>query len=305
MLPCLGSDESGTEPSTNDTVTVDFTDQPGVPMYVSVVLETRDGLLVEHHSPGLVSDTTAPAVGQVICPRYLSSAAELFFCAISGFVDAESGVESLVYTMEGDLPIGSTSGSIESVTASMITVQRPQNMPAGSNYYVTVTATNGVGLTAVGTSNAIMLDATPPKAGSVAFASDFATIDEQTSVVTVQQPMQCATSLSKVVVTWKAFSDDQSGIAYYEVALGSSAGLLDIHQFVTVLSDVRRHTFDGLNLVDVKYLYATVRGFNQVGLYTSVNTAAMPLSGTGFMSQSTGTQSTVRVLDGLQKNTDM
>ena len=59
----------------------------------------------------------------------------------------------------------------------------------------------------------------------------------------------CTESLTTLMVTWQPFSDPESGIASYQVAVGTSPGGGQVRSFFEIPQGVKFYAIEGLNLM--------------------------------------------------------
>src|SRR5262249_9682223 len=145
------------------------------------------GLTVTASSDGVTVDGTGPVAGTVndglVTDLAFQASASSVSANWSGFTDAETGVAG------DEWAIGTTAGATDvqaftAVGASTSATATGLSLVSGSTYYVTVRATNGVGLTATATSNGVVVDSTAPGAGTVEDGSG-ADVSTQTSTTTL------------------------------------------------------------------------------------------------------------------------
>lgn len=113
-------------------------------------------------------------------------------------------------------------------------------MMSGQKYFMTVTATNGAGATTSITSDGVMIDDTPPLAGTVidGTESDLDYLDGE----------------NDVSARWFGFRDFESGIDYYKVALCDARNLSFCPQPLTEVGKTSNITITGKNC-RTKYVY--------------------------------------------------
>ena len=138
-------------------------------------------------------------------------------------------------------------------------------LTSGTTYYVTVRATNRVGLTATASSNGVTVDSTAPQAGSVldGVAAD---IDFQGSV-------------TRIDANWSGFTDAESGLVRYEWAIGTSAGGTNVQVFTDV-GTATTASNTSLPLASGGIYYVTVRATNGAGLTTVVSSDGVKVDAT-------------------------
>lgn len=105
----------------------------------------------------------------------------------------------------------------------------------GVRYYLTVTATNGAGVTSSITSDGVIVDDTPPSAGTV--------IDG------VDSDEDYLNGEDDITAHWLGFDDLESGIDSYEVALCDSMNLSFCSQPFTGVGKATNVTFTGRVLI--------------------------------------------------------
>lgn len=105
----------------------------------------------------------------------------------------------------------------------------------GARYYLTVTATNGAGVTSSITSDGVIVDDTPPSAGTV--------IDG------VDSDEDYLNGEDDITAHWLGFDDLESGIDSYEVALCDSMNLSFCSQPFTGVGKATNVTFTGRVLI--------------------------------------------------------
>ena len=105
----------------------------------------------------------------------------------------------------------------------------------GARYYLTVTATNGAGVTSSVTSDGVIVDDTPPSAGTV--------IDG------VDSDEDYLNGEDDITAHWLGFDDLESGIDSYEVALCDSMNLSFCSQPFTGVGKATNVTFTGRVLI--------------------------------------------------------
>ena len=105
----------------------------------------------------------------------------------------------------------------------------------GVRYYLTVIATNGAGVTSSITSDGVIVDDTPPSAGTV--------IDG------VDSDEDYLNGEDDITAHWLGFDDLESGIDSYEVALCDSMNLSFCSQPFTGVGKATNVTFTGRVLI--------------------------------------------------------
>jgi hypothetical protein len=166
--------------------------------------------------------------------------------------DATSGVEHY------DFAIGTTAGGSDVVpwTPNALTLSRTQTsltLTEGTIYYASVRAVDRAGnKSTVASGDGFRADATAPTMP--------ATLDDGiTSALTTQSP----------TLTWAASTDAVSGLARYEVAIGTSSGASDVLSW-TGVGLVTSKVVTGLALTEGQTYFASVRAVDQAGNVSAV-----------------------------------
>jgi len=196
-------------------------------------------------SDGIIVETTPPTTPVVTDDgAFTSSTTTIHACWTTQ--DPETGVIGCQYS------IGTTLGGHEIVpwtsvgTATCIN-RTDLTLVAGQTYYVNVTATNGIGLiSAVGSSDGITVDLTPPDVPTVHGLAPFSSETDRLRVTVASQ-------------------DAESGIASYECAVGTTPGATDVKTWANCGPgpDV---VVPGLELTNAKTYYVTARAINGAGI---------------------------------------
>jgi hypothetical protein len=120
-------------------------------------------------------------------------------------------------------------------------------------------------------SNGVTIDLEHPLAGCVWVGNEEMSHCQTSDM----KKRQYQASTTEMVIFWSSFSDIEvegtavhvSGIAYYEYAIGSAAGLSDVVKFTNV-GAATRALIHSLSLRDGEIYYVTVRAYDFVGLWT-------------------------------------
>ncbi|XP_078697384.1 uncharacterized protein LOC144925295 [Branchiostoma floridae x Branchiostoma belcheri] len=250
----------------------------GAPNTLTVSAMNAVGLWGQAVSGSLTVDETPPVAGEVFCPQFVQHASELS-CRWQGFYDTESNIQ---YYMFG---VGTAEGDDSVFNFTRIPSHQTHYSPTGmtidhqETYYVTVVGYNAVEDFQASYSAPIMIDTTPPIAGRVIELSRNEKVNETSkdgeSVVTCTSKQECDAldvkcqkSLTQVAVAWEHFRDPESHISRYEVALGTSAGGGQLQDFTAVNTGQNFVVITGLDLSDIRQVFATVRGTNAAGMST-------------------------------------
>jgi hypothetical protein len=258
---------------------------PGVTYFVTVIGTNGSALSSRASSDGVIiavpttgPDTTLPQ-GSVVndgpTPGVdidLQSSTTEIRANWTPFQDPQSGIR--LY----DWAIGTTPGGQEvqiyrttdifSGDVTMTAVRGGLPLTHGTTYYVTVRATNGAGLQTGIVSDGVTLDATPPT-GSVVFDGNADGWDW------AEQPYA-----TELWANWLPFTDPESGVQAYELAIGTTPGGQEVLAFSNAFQLdgplppnylYYRAYIKGLSLTLGSTYYVSVRATNGVGLTTPVS----------------------------------
>ena len=233
------------------------------------------------------SDNTPPTTPIVETEGRYSSRQDLLYAAWDA-EDAESGIQSFEYAVGtysgreslsgaiqrpqiGVPELGSTLEDVESlggkdspvVEASTDILDwtaaggrreaniRGLSLEHGGEYVISVRAVNGVGLQSVGSSDPILVDTTAPDPPGI----------------TIFQQVTADGYANSVAFTFENSGDPESGVLYYEFALGSSSGLDNLFPWTEAAG--RSATVVNLPVVEGADVYLQVRAFNGAGSETT------------------------------------
>ncbi|XP_072033446.1 LOW QUALITY PROTEIN: uncharacterized protein [Amphiura filiformis] len=249
----------------------------GIPNFLTVAALNTVGLTGKLFSTSLTIDTSPPFPGMVECPRYLA-ANDILQCNIFGFQDPESGIDHCTFF------VGSAEGykdvyespKIEGCGTSFgVPVL---NLQYNKYYYVTIEAVNKVNQQVRAYSDAIIIDDTHPIGGAVVELSSEYYINgtvgfspwERVNCADFNECLTydtaCLQSVSEVAIAWQPFTDPETNIIRYNIALGTAPGGTQLKDFYDVPTDVTKVIINNVDLTDVRKVYATVRGYNSAGL---------------------------------------
>ncbi len=246
----LGWTDAGTNTAANITG-LNLTN--GATYYVNV-RATNGALLVSAvgSSDGAILDVTPPPAPTVTDDGdYTASTTQLH--ATWTVSDGESGIASYRYAIgtapgAADLAPWTDNGTNTSVTRTGLSLTHQQV------YYISVIAINGAqAQSAVGTSDGIIVDATPPTRPAVSDDGAY------------------TASATDLHATWDA-SDPESGIGRYEYSIGTSPGATDTANWTDV-GQSKSVTRTGLALHDGQTYYINVRAYNTVGVVSEVGSS--------------------------------
>ncbi|XP_070574642.1 uncharacterized protein [Ptychodera flava] len=237
--------------------------EPGIPYFTTVRAITGAGNVLETTSDGFTVDITPPSIdiNKLEVPININNNKAIDFVTSTGFY--QKAVESLSasWTVEEEesevafteFCYGTYPGASDVYNCTETTgfdylpsalVQPNANTPN----ILTLITTNQVGLREEATSESVMVDTTPPVAGQVTCSP----------YVRSGHSLKCS---------WSDFQDKESGIAYYEFAVGMSEGEHSVFPFVLLessRSEYEAKDFIGGALRAGSY-YVTISATNRVG----------------------------------------
>ncbi|XP_072034094.1 uncharacterized protein [Amphiura filiformis] len=213
-------------------------------------------------SDGVIVDITPPVAGQVWIgwrehSQYQISTTELAL-SWESYVDVEehgksphhSGIKEYEFAI-GSVPGGSDVQGFQNVGITNSAIARNLRLQSGHRYYATVKGTDFVGFSSIAVSHPVIIDSTPPIPRGKRFNVDGGNF---------------LTSVSTIIASWNnTFLDLESGIDYYEWAIGSNPGHADILPFVETKHQ-RAESPGALNLQEGHSYYITVKATNKAGL---------------------------------------
>ncbi|XP_069118476.1 uncharacterized protein [Argopecten irradians] len=210
---------------------------------------------VEGCSDGFIIDETGPSMGSVTIHSnggYLSDTSELFI-SWTDFHDNFASASFLQYIYAiGSYPGGRDVQTYRDAGEKQSVLLRNIRLTPGIVYYAMVEARDRVGLTTTAVSDGVSFDDTPPVLGVVSVGD----IHVHKHVTTRQN----------TVMHWKGFSDLESGIQHFEVALGNYVDVADVVSFLRVDPFRSSFGFSHLNLQHGHHYYAFLRVTNRAGL---------------------------------------
>ncbi|KAI8826273.1 uncharacterized protein EV422DRAFT_160652 [Fimicolochytrium jonesii] len=243
----------------------------GLTLYASMRAFGENGIIADVISTaGITFDESPPLVGRVIQGRgtvhklWTMSSAIVSF-SWTGFLDRHSGIARHHYCIDADPDPKRCASEMTEIYGStgVYSAGLDTELVVGKKYYIKIRATNGAGLSSYGMSPPFKYDPSPPTLGLVTVhhpsSADF--IPAAHGGALIYQDW------STVQVSWTGFSDSDSGIANYQVALAEQESGQLVQQFVSVGgSTLWRFTdADGLLLEDGKKYFAVVLATNGAG----------------------------------------
>ncbi|MBT6777135.1 T9SS type A sorting domain-containing protein, partial [bacterium] len=242
---------------------------------------TNVGSIVSSDGFGL--DQSAPTTGNVYDAiegdLTWSNVFDTLFSSWNGFQDEYSGVYSYEYS------VGTSSGSQDFISwtniDSLTNFTLNTELSHGTTYYTSVRATDLVdNVSNSVSSNGVTIDTTSPVLSLMVETA-------------VNDPLFQGSD-SSITLIWEG-SDDLSGVALYEYALGTSLGSTDLVEWTETGTDLSV-VINDLNLEDGSTYYGSVRAFDLAGNMSLLN-------GSGVMVDITSPESGL-VIDGLSEDND-
>ena len=221
--------------------------------YISVRAANGAGLKSQvGTSDGIIVDLSVPSTPTVTDDGvYTTNASQLHATWASS--DAQSGIAKYEYA------IGTTSGGTDTVawTSAGTAVEKTitgLSLTSGKRYYISIRSTNGAGMvSAVGTSDGIIVDATPP------------------TTPAVTDDGQYTKSATTIHASWTA-SDAETGITLYEYSVGTSAKATNVVGW-TNIGKTTSVTRSDLTLASGTSYFINVRATNAAGLVSAVGSS--------------------------------
>jgi len=221
-------------------------------------------------------DTTPPSQGTLLCDAAVRSGTA-FACRWEGFRDEGSAVADYVIRLDGTTAdqagahqlLGDTRLAAAADAYMYDHAQQQEATRHGYYYTATLVVTNRVGLSLMVVSLPIAVDDTPPTAGLVVELNTVWRRGRSHSIPAdlLAADVGCQESRTQLRLAWSGFSDPESGVQEYHVAVGTSPGGEDIAAFSSVgirtdavVDEFRTPLAGGMQL------YTSVRAVNGVGL---------------------------------------
>ncbi|XP_064646203.1 uncharacterized protein LOC135499389 [Lineus longissimus] len=254
----------------------------GRPNVLTVHAVNFVGLASKVISATITIDTTPPTEGTVVCPRQISAVTEVQ-CTWYGFFEAQSEIVKYRFA------IGSQEGFEDIYSYADVDPSMDRHMATNflapfehkKKYYVTVEAENSVGLKVWAYSKSIAIDNTPPKYGVIVETAGISQLDWKRGMYGDEQSFTCETeadcmeidaicqeSLAQVAAAWTPFTDDETGLSRYQLAVGTSPGGANIKQFFDIPVSSTHYVITDLDLNGVRQIFVTIKGYNGAGLFS-------------------------------------
>ena len=223
----------------------------GVVHYIAAQAENGAGQWSSVAMKQVGGDSTPPTT-PVVTDGGVYSTMPSSLAAIWSSQDPETGIVSYSYCL------GSAAGLADvvpwtSTTNAGVTLTG-LSLRNGGRYYFSVNALNGAGLTsAIGSSDGITVETTPPTQPVVTDDGDY-------------------TSISDTLHAVFSSTDAESGVAEYSYCIGTSSGGSDVYGW-TSLGTATSVTVGGLALQPGVTYYFSVKARNGAGLWSSVGSS--------------------------------
>ncbi|XP_078661603.1 uncharacterized protein LOC144905733 [Branchiostoma floridae x Branchiostoma belcheri] len=228
--------------------------------YVTIMAEDGAGLVSTASSHGYVAESSPPEAGFVHDGPSADPPNDLDYqtdkTTISahwgGFHDPHTDIVSYKWSI-GTCPM--CKDVLEDVDLGIKSDMSASNLPLvpGFTYYVTITACNAAQLCTTASSDGVLMDDTPPVAGTVRDGAADVDVQYQPSTYILR-------------ASWFGFHDAHSQLSHYEWRAGTSSGGSDILPPSPLhLSETAVVTLTTPMPADTK-IYVTVKAFNKAGL---------------------------------------
>ena len=246
-----------------NTTMTDLVFRSGVKYYVTVTSRNRAGLVSQSCSDALVFDSTPPHPGDVYIGTSPPSKGKKTFISNNSMViswddfsDPESGIKRC------NISILDLAGNIffeKSRSTSSGNISLPENaLPPHREYNASIECMNNAGL-ASSSFSVFVIDNTPPIEKGPVLAG-----------VSRDGNFQYQSDSKSITASWPPFSDPESGIEKYYVAIGTQPYQDNVVSFENVHLATRINKSD-LSLSQGGIYYITVIAFNPAGLSTNIS----------------------------------
>ena len=178
----------------------------GIKYYGIVRCNNTNELETTALSNGVTIDTTPPTPGDVRTIRFQTSLTSIE-ATWDTFTDTESSIDSYWLSISSHSPQDTL--PFTNVKLNTFAVHTGLNLTANTTYVVTVRAFNRAGLSSVASSEGLVIDLSPPRAGIVFDGISGADIDWWYSARGIGS-------------RWTGFTDDESSIVSYRWSIGTN-----------------------------------------------------------------------------------
>ncbi|XP_053396792.1 uncharacterized protein LOC123551182 [Mercenaria mercenaria] len=215
-------------------------------------------------SNGFVLDSKAPRSGRVEARNTNGFLTNLFSIELAwiGFVDeihaTKFGYVDSIRTYSyaiGSRPYADDIRNFTNVGLKRGVVINGIDLPDGSVIYFTVRATDHAGNSATSVSSEYIVDTSSPTRGRV-----------QTQGSDMYHDKILYVTEDEIVVHLSGFKEEESGIDYFEIGLGSKPYLMDILSKTVYYDHVIALNLIGLRIIDGHIYYISAKAVNRAGL---------------------------------------
>jgi hypothetical protein len=258
------------------------------PLYGIVIATNKAGLKMEVSSNSLQIDFTPPVTGTVLDGvdsdlDYISSS-DTLATTWSAFTDDESGIKTCILRVNEENPIKNESISLKSkvdVNANGAVIHNI-SLISGLQYVSTITCENFDGFKSSKSSNGVIVDDSPPIAGTILHKNS--------------QPFenQYQSSTNELHLRWTDGYDPESGIREYMVAVGSGSNEGDIREFFSV-GLAREIKIKNITMNSGSTYFITLQIVNKAGMTSRVSFNGITVDTSLPEIQEVGATSTVSV----------
>lgn len=268
--------------------------QDGSQYFFTVEATNGAGLKQIFSSDGVTIDTSPPVISKVYHGLKTegkeraqvtsqSVGDQLSFCWDEPY-DRESGLLSVKWCA-GTSNNSCDITSLRSVNPEELFVKyaMSKSLSSGTIVFITLSVTNGAGLTSEVVSPPLLIDTTPPSQGHVSVGNSTET--------------KYIKSSDLINTQWHGFADNESGLRHFEWAI-CQASVKD--KCISPYANIGLKTTMSIDALGLSYgvsYIVIVRAFNKVGLFSQVSSNQFILDGGG--------PSPGNVYDGLQQRMDI
>ncbi|XP_035661568.1 uncharacterized protein LOC118405866 [Branchiostoma floridae] len=242
--------------------------------YVTIMAENGAGLVSTAISHGFVAETSPPEAGFVYDGPLTDPADDLDYQTDKTTISAHWGkfhdphTDIVSYTWRvGTCPM--CRDILEEVDLGMKTDMSASNLllVPGFTYYVTITACNAAQLCTTFSSDGVLMDDTPPVAGTVRDGA-------------ADMDLQYQPSPNLLRASWFGFHDAHSHLSHYEWRAGTTPGGSDILSPSDLhLAETALVTMATPMPADTK-IYVTVKAYNKAGLWAEKSSDGFAIDAT-------------------------
>ena len=241
--------------STDTTITALSLTEGTATYYSSVRVTDAAGNLSQKYSgDGIIVDLTAPVTGTIIdglaTELSYTGSNSVLSTSWQGFSDGISGINYYEYAI-GSVAGGSDISDWTNISLDSAVTTTALNLSHANTYYQSVRAVDLVSnLSSVVTTNGITVDLSAPETGIV---TDGLEVDQYWT-----------NSTTDLILSWSGFQDTTSGIANFQLSIGTVAGANNVLPWVD-LDTLITTTQTGLSLVNGGTYFGNIKAVDGVG----------------------------------------